>query len=143
MKKMRRNLGRSSLGWRATCLWLAGMAGISGVVQEVSAHGAVGFPIARQYQCHLDGGYWSSPDGSGIPHADCLAAYRAGDNSAYPFVQWNEVSANPRNPDNFDEVKRAVPDGLLCAGGDPRKQGLDRAPTTLWRKTKITPEMVL
>jgi chitin-binding protein len=139
-KAMRRNLGRSSLGWRATWLWLAGMAGLSGMVQEVSAHGAVGFPIARQYQCHLDGGYWSSPDGSGIPNADCLAAYRAGDNSAYPFVQWNELSANPRNPEDFDEVKRAVPDGLLCAGGDPRKQGLDRAPTTLWRKTKITPK---
>lgn len=45
---------------------------------NADAHGAVGFPIARQYQCRLEGGYWDPPNGSAIPHDDCRAAYRAG-----------------------------------------------------------------
>ncbi|SMF98991.1 lytic polysaccharide monooxygenase [Burkholderia singularis] len=109
-------------------------------MNKANAHGAVGFPIARQYQCHLDGGYWDPPDGSGIPYEDCRTAFRAGNNSAYPFTQWNEVSANPVGQGNdLTKLKAAVPDGTLCAGGDPAKVGLDKAPTALWRKTQLTP----
>ncbi|CAJ3072059.1 chitin binding domain-containing protein [Burkholderia pseudomallei] len=107
---------------------------------NADAHGAVGFPIARQYQCRLEGGYWDPPNGSAIPHDDCRAAYRAGNNSAYPFTQWNEVSANPVGQGNdLAQLKAAVPDGLLCAGGDTSKAGLDKAPASVWRKTQLTP----
>ncbi|KAF7720771.1 hypothetical protein EC973_006142 [Apophysomyces ossiformis] len=109
-------------------------------VQEVSAHGALGFPLARQYGCKIDGGYYWPPDGSKIPNEGCRNAYLAGDKSYYPFNQWNEVSANPTDPSDFATVMKAVPDGLLCAGGDQRKRGLDIPQDEGWRKTVIEPK---
>ncbi len=108
-------------------------------MQEASAHGAIGTPIARQYQCRLEGGYWDPADGSGIAHTDCRAAYQNGGNSAYPFTQWNEFSANPISQgDDLEKLQQAVPDGLLCAGGDKKKSGID-VPAVAWRKTRVTP----
>lgn len=104
-------------------------------IQESHAHGAVGSPIARQYQCRLEGGYWNNT----IPNADCRAAYQNGGNSAYPFTQWNELTANPSGQGNdLEKLLEAVPDGLLCAGGDNKKSGLD-VPAVAWRKTPVTP----
>ena len=78
-------------------------------------------------------------DGSGIPQSDCRAAYKAGGQSAYPFTQWNQVSANPANQGaSLADLKRAIPDGLLCAGGDRQKAGLD-LPAANWRKTVLSP----
>jgi chitin-binding protein len=120
-------------------LLLASTAAMLAPVQEAFAHGAVGFPIARQYQCRLEGGYWYPQDGSGIPQSDCRAAYQKGGNSATPFTQWNQVSANPVGQgDNLAELERAVPDGFLCAGGDRQKTGLD-LPAANWRKTLLNP----
>ncbi|KAG0206914.1 chitin-binding protein [Mortierella sp. GBAus27b] len=122
---------------RAALVYLAGAIGLMcSMVQEANAHGAVGSPMARQYQCQLEGGFWWPEDGSAIPNSDCRAAFHAGGNSAYPFTQWNEVAANPSDPNNLETVKQAVPDGLLCAGGDRRKAGLD-VPAANWRKTPL------
>ncbi len=114
-------------------------AALTAGMQEASAHGAIGTPIARQYQCRLEGGYWDPADGSGIQHTDCRAAYQNGGNSAYPFTQWNEFSANPIGQgDDLEKLQQAVPDGLLCAGGDKKKSGID-VPAVAWRKTRVTP----
>ncbi|PXX21588.1 MULTISPECIES: lytic polysaccharide monooxygenase [Burkholderia] len=105
-------------------------------LHEAAAHGAVGFPIARQYECRLSEDYWNGA--GGIKHDDCRAAYVAAGNSPYPFQQWNEVSANPVGQgENVADLMKAVPDGLLCAGGDREKRGLDTA--TNWRKTRVVP----
>ncbi|KAF7724735.1 hypothetical protein EC973_000763 [Apophysomyces ossiformis] len=109
-------------------------------VQEVFAHGAFGFPLARQYGCRIDGGYYWPEDGSKMPNEGCRNAYLDAGKNYYPFNQWNEVSANPTNPDKFDTVKKAVPDGLLCAGGDKKKSGLDTPQDQGWRKTVIEPK---
>ncbi|MGU7817086.1 lytic polysaccharide monooxygenase [Burkholderia sp. AW49-1] len=110
-------------------------------IQEAVAHGAVGVPIARQYQCRLERGYDYPADGSGIPHDDCRTAFQQGGNRVYPFQQWNEVAANPAGMGEKEEdVRRAVPDGLICAAGDPQKVGLDNAPATVWRKTRVVPK---
>lgn len=110
-------------------------------IQEAVAHGAVGVPIARQYQCRLERGYDYPADGSGIPHEDCRAAFLQGGNSVFPFQQWNEVAANPAGMgENDEDVRRAVPDGLICAAGDSRKVGLDNAPAAVWRKTRVVPK---
>ncbi|KAG0165389.1 hypothetical protein DFQ28_008800 [Apophysomyces sp. BC1034] len=109
-------------------------------MQQVAAHGAFRFPLARQYGCAIDGGYYWPDDGSKIANAGCKAAYLDAGKSYYPFQQWNEVSANPTNPDDFATVKKAVPDGLLCAGGDKQKRGLDLPPTAGWHKTVIEPK---
>ena len=109
------------------------------------AHGMVAKPIARQYQCYKDGGFWAAADGSRIPNPGCRAAYLAGAQSGgqtagvYPFQQHNEVAANPQNYEDLAAVQRAVPNGLLCAGGDPRKRGLDVPQSRGWAKTVVTP----
>ena len=111
--------------------------------RQAVAHGAVGVPISRQYQCRLEGGYYSG-NPSQIPSTDCRQAYIEGGamgGGVYPFEQWNEVSAIIHGwGNNQAELEKAVPDELVCAAGDPRKAGLDRTPATLWRKTKVTPK---
>lgn len=127
-----------------THVWMIAMlaSAIIAHAPQALAHGAVGVPISRQYQCRLEGNYWGNP--SQVPSADCRQAYIEGGASsggAWPFQQWNELSANPEGWGNDpEELEKAVPDGLLCAAGDPRKAGLDRAPANLWRKTRITPK---
>lgn len=109
------------------------------------AHGMTGRPIARQYQCVKDGGYWAAADGSKIPNPGCRAAYLAvaatdGQQAGvYPFQQYNEVSANPARYEDMASVKQAVPNGLLCAGGDRRKRGLDIPQSQGWAKSVVTP----
>ncbi|KAF7720931.1 hypothetical protein EC973_005765 [Apophysomyces ossiformis] len=109
-------------------------------IQEVSAHGALGFPLARQYGCRIDGGYYWPTDGSKIPNEGCRNAYLDAGKSYYPFQQWNEFSANPTNPNDMATVKKAVPDGLMCSGGDNRKRGVDIPQNKGWRKTVIQPK---
>ncbi|KAI8067100.1 chitin binding domain-containing protein [Gongronella butleri] len=130
---------RSSMAQKVMMLGVLGQ--VLTPLQQVAAHGALGFPLARQYGCEIDGGYWWPDDGSGIKNAGCRAAYKAGPsgNAWYPFTQWNEFSANPSNPDSMASVQAAVPDGLLCAGGDANKKGIDVPQDSGWNKTVITP----
>ncbi|KAF7720772.1 hypothetical protein EC973_006143 [Apophysomyces ossiformis] len=109
-------------------------------VQEVAANGALGFPLARQYGCRIDGGYYWPDDGSKIPNEGCRNAYLDAGKDYYAFQEWHKVSAYPTDPSNFSTVMKAVPDGLLCAGGDKRKRGLDIPQNQGWRKTEIEPK---
>lgn len=132
-------LHRKSMLWSMGGL-LASQVLVMLPVNNAEAHGAVSFPIARQYQCQIEGGLWGNV--ANIPNADCRKAIEIGKegDKQLPFTQWNELSANPSDPNNEASVQAAVPNGLLCAGGDPRKVTLDSVPTTIWRKTVITPE---
>ncbi|UAW64952.2 lytic polysaccharide monooxygenase [Mycoavidus sp. HKI] len=119
-------------------LSLAGIAsGIGGMLQTASAQGAASSPIARQYKCYRDGGFYYPSDGSGIPNAACRAAFLAGDLPDWErpslFTNWNTVSQNIPNPEAIVEL---IPDGLLCAGGHSEKRGLD-IPNSEWSKTSI------
>lgn len=101
------------------------------------AHGVVEFPIARQLKCFQDGGYWWPADGSGVPNAACREAFRR--SGAYPFQQWNEITGFPEDYNSQASVERAIKDGTLCSGGDPKKAGLD-VRSTQWHKTPIKPD---
>ena len=127
--------------------WVYSMCRILGIIlllcigiQNAAAHGAVGVPIARQYQCRIERGYDWPPDGANIPHPDCRMAYQRGGNSAFPFQQWNEINADvPGWGNNQDELEKAVPNGLICAAGKRQSEGLDLTPASLWRKTQVVP----
>ncbi|KAF7731616.1 hypothetical protein EC973_008785 [Apophysomyces ossiformis] len=139
------SMSQSSTGFGKTGFF-RGLSLISAIsflllpVQEVSAHGALGFPLARQYGCHIDGGYDWPLDGSGIPNAGCRAAFLANGKNSYLFDQWDEVTANPSNPKDFATVMKAVPDGHLCGAGDKMKRGLDVPQNEGWKKTVIEPK---
>ncbi|QAU24056.1 chitin-binding protein [Dyella sp. M7H15-1] len=145
MKEITHRRSRLRTPWRCLALfWLLVLTASTLVIpmRQAVAHGAVGFPISRQYQCRLEGNYWGDP--GQVPSADCRQAYIEGGGPGsghYPFQQWNELSANPVGWGNDQaELEKAVPDGLLCAAGDLRKAGLDKTSATLWRKTKVTPK---
>lgn len=99
-------------------------------------HGAVSWPPSRQYQCYQDGGFWSDA----IPNAGCRASFKV--SGAYPFQQWNEVSANPNPRSEQAAIMRAVPNGLLCAAGDPKKRGLDQPQNEGWKLTPLRPGLL-
>ncbi|WP_174990011.1 lytic polysaccharide monooxygenase [Pandoraea aquatica] len=103
-------------------------------------HGAIESPMARQYQCKLDGGHWQSSDGSAVPNAGCRAAWQIlkDENPHRQFDQWNEFAGfAPNQGQNLEDVKRTIPNGLLCAGGDPTKRGMDAPQSAGFRKTEI------
>lgn len=109
------------------------MAGIA-IPQAAYSHGAVSWPISRQYQCYKEGGFWGSVEN--IPNSGCRASVKI--SQQYPFIQWNEVAANPNPRHDQAAIRRAVPDGLLCAAGDSKKKGLDEPQSAGWKLTPIT-----
>ncbi len=92
---------------------------------QVSAHGWVDYPKARQTVCREDDGHWGPDDGSAIPNAACRASFL--ESGTYPVVQINEYAALVPDHTNMESVKAAVPDGLICSGGDDRKSGMSVA----------------
>lgn len=103
-------------------------------------HGAVDIPIARQVNCKLAGGEWQSPDGSSIPDRGCreaAAIFSTPAERAYPAQQWNEVAMLVPDYNNDNAVMAAIPNGKLCAAGDPKKASLDVV-TPYWHKTALT-----
>ena len=102
------------------------------------AHGAVEYPISRQYKCYLDGDYWGDP--KNIADPGCRAAVLATSYvpGHYAFQQWNEIAANVLEYNEQREVEAEVPDGLLCSAGDARKSGLDN-PSPDWYRTEVKP----
>ena len=97
---------------------------------NVSAHGWVEFPSARQNTCYLDGGFWTDE----IPNQACQAAFDQ--SGAYPFVQRSEVAANVANYRDMEHVKAVVRDGELCSAGDSAKKGLN-IPSPNWQRTNV------
>ncbi|MBU2225833.1 MAG: lytic polysaccharide monooxygenase, partial [Gammaproteobacteria bacterium] len=97
-------------------------------------HGYVAYPKARQQICKDDGGYWWPADGSGIANLACRAAYQQ--SGGYALTQHHEYSTNVTDYFNMTAVKAGVKDGLLCAGGDSRKAGMD-IPSPHWQSTIV------
>ncbi len=112
------------------------------VAQAALAHGYVDYPKARQQICKDDGGYWWPADGSGIPNLACRAAYQQ--SGGYALTQHHEYSTNVPDYHNQTAVRAALKNGLLCAGGDSRKSGMD-VPSAHWQRTvidlKTTPQL--
>ncbi|GAL04340.1 spindolin-related protein [Photobacterium aphoticum] len=98
------------------------------------AHGWADYPKARQVFCEEAGGYWSAANGSGIKNRACRAAFKA--SGTYQFVQKNEFAAMVPDYNNMAAVKRAVPNGLICSGGDNGKRGMS-LPSAHWQRTKM------
>ncbi|MGF1685104.1 lytic polysaccharide monooxygenase [Photobacterium japonica] len=98
------------------------------------AHGWADYPKARQVFCEEAGGYWSAADGSGIKNRACRAAFKA--SGTYQFVQKNEFAAMVPDYNNMAAVKRAVPNGLICSGGDSGKRGMS-IPSAHWQRTTM------
>lgn len=139
MKTLKVN-SRPLIGCALAALFLAPAAAWS--------HGAVDTPIARQVKCNIVGGYWQSPEA--ITDAGCRASAKSYPNFAdapYQSQQWNEVATligistgyNDGDYRNPELVKKAIPDGTLCAAGDPKKSGLN-IPSADWYKTSVTPK---
>ncbi|HFK7188236.1 lytic polysaccharide monooxygenase [Serratia odorifera] len=101
---------------------------------DAYAHGAVSYPISRQYQCYKDGGFWGGSEA--VPNPGCRESVVI--SGAYPFQQWNEVAANPNPRSDPAAIRKAVPDGTLCAAGDPKKKGLDTPQNKGWRLTQLS-----
>lgn len=100
---------------------------------NVSAHGWVEFPSARQHTCYEDGGFWTSE----IPNQACQAAFDQ--SGAFPFVQRSEISANVANYRDMAHVQAVIRDGELCSAGDAAKKGLN-TPSPYWQRTNVTPD---
>lgn len=98
------------------------------------SHGYVDYPKARQQMCKDDGGYWWPADGSGIANLACRSAYQK--SGGYALTQHHEYSTNVPDYGNMTAVKAGIKDGLLCAGGDQRKAGMD-LPSPHWQSTLI------
>ncbi|WP_028774660.1 lytic polysaccharide monooxygenase [Shewanella waksmanii] len=99
-------------------------------------HGFMQSPQARQQFCVEDGGYWWPDDGSAIPNLACRQAFLK--SGTKQFVQNHEFSTNVVDYHNQASVEAAVPNGLLCAGGDSAKQGMDE-PSSFWQRSQVTP----
>jgi chitin-binding protein len=109
---------------------------LAGMSNQVSAHGYMFSPMARQAFCELQQGYWWPEDGANIPNAACRAAYLS--SGYFQFVQAHEFSVNTRDYTNFVEVKSNIPDGTLCAAGDVNKKGIN-LPSPHWQRSDVVP----
>ena len=103
---------------------------------HVNAHGYMDSPKARQSFCQADGGYWWPEDGSSIPNLACRAAYL--ESGTVQFVQEIEFSVNTPDYLNQAAVEAKVPNGLLCAGGDNAKRGMD-LPSPHFQRSDVVP----
>lgn len=107
----------------------------------VWGHGMLDVPEARQGICARVGGAWGPADGSGISDPGCKKAaliWAAPGDRAYPLSHWHEFAANVADHRDLENVKKAIPDGSLCSGNDPRKKGFDLAMPE-WKKTTVIP----
>ncbi len=100
------------------------------------SHGYVTYPKARQVICDEQGGYWWPSDGAGISNGACRNVFL--ESGVIPFVQKNELATLVPAPDYEEHsvVREYIKDGLLCAGGDPQKSGLD-IPSAHWQRTDL------
>ena len=109
---------------------------LSGASTQVSAHGYMFSPMARQAFCEIQQGYWWPKDGANIPNEACRAAYLS--SGHFQFIQQHEFAVNTRDFTNPVAVKANIPDGTLCAGGDMKKKGMN-LPSPHWQRSEVTP----
>ena len=96
------------------------------------SHGAVDIPVSRQVHCYTLPNFWVGTNDPG-----CKASHDL--SGTYPGQQWNEVAKLVKDYENQSAVENAVPDGQLCAAGDPLKKGLN-LPQASWYKTTVIPK---
>jgi len=121
---------------KSTALSLVLTSLLGGACNQVSAHGYMFSPMARQAFCELQQGYWWPEDGSNIPNAACRAAYLS--SGHFQFVQQHEFSVNTADFTNPDAVKANLPNDTLCAGGDSKKKGMN-LPSPHWQRSDVMP----
>ncbi len=103
---------------------------------NVSAHGFMDSPKARQAFCQAQGGYWWPQDGSNIPNLACRAAFL--ESGHVQFIQEHEFAVNTPDYENQAAVEANIPNGTLCAAGSDEKRGMN-LPSVHWLRTKVTP----
>lgn len=108
------------------------MAALSSL--HVNAHGYAEYPAARQQICESQGGHWTPSDGSGIQNEACRASFF--ESGAFPLSNKHGFAALAPDYHNMDAVKAAVPDGLICSGGDPQKSGMS-VTSEHWQRTDM------
>lgn len=124
-------------------------------VPAVHSHGYLSMPVARQYKCVQDGGFWWPNNGDGIPDAACRNAYKkvyykyrsvdldsetAASAAVYQYQQYAEFAAlaGPNYRDLVHIQNNVVPHTLCGAGSNDRlalfgdKSGVDE-PFYNWR----------
>jgi predicted carbohydrate-binding protein with CBM5 and CBM33 domain len=127
---------KNHLNYKSAALSLVLTSVLCGASNQVSAHGYMFSPMARQAFCELQQGYWWPEDGSSIPNAACRGAYLS--SGHFQFVQQHEFAVNTRNFNNLVEVQANIPNGTLCAGGDIKKKGMD-IPSIHWQRSDVVP----
>lgn len=104
-------------------------------VRDITGHGFMTFPIARQHRCHRANDFWWPPNGDNIRDVMCRAAYKyvynkvlditgdptvAASEAQYMFMQTNEYAAlaGPNFYDMCHIKERVVPSDLCAAGAN-------------------------
>ncbi|QWF84855.1 lytic polysaccharide monooxygenase auxiliary activity family 9 protein [Amycolatopsis sp. CA-230715] len=87
------------------------------------AHGSMGKPVSRIYQCFQEGP--EEPQS-----AACKAAVAVGD--SWPLYDWDEVNIGDADGHSRD----IIPDGKLCSAGRDKYKGLD-LPRADWPATTM------
>ncbi|WP_037860572.1 lytic polysaccharide monooxygenase auxiliary activity family 9 protein [Streptomyces sp. NRRL S-340] len=104
-------------------LGLAPLALTALAAAPASAHGTMGGPVSRVFQCYAEGP--ESPRS-----AACKAAVAAGGTQA--LYDWNGVRIGDVN----GRHQARIPDGKLCSANDPEFKGLD-LPRADWPATAV------
>ncbi|WP_158892628.1 lytic polysaccharide monooxygenase auxiliary activity family 9 protein [Amycolatopsis anabasis] len=92
-------------------------------VGSASAHGSMGNPVSRIYNCLQEG-----PENP--QSAACKAAVQVGD--SWPVYDWDEVN----QPNADGRHREIIPDGKLCSAGRDKYKGFD-LPRADWKATNF------
>ncbi len=102
------------------------------------SHVALTYPPTPVELCRDKGNYNWPADGSGIPPGPChdqAMVYNTPDERWYPFSHWHEFAALVPGYEDFENVKKIVPDGKLCSAGSEKKKSFD-LPLN-WERTTV------
>lgn len=110
----------------AAALSLTAAAALSAslLATPAHAHGSMGDPVSRVYNCFLEGP--ESPQSQGC--IDVVA-----ENGTQALYDWNEVNIPDANGNHRD----IIPNGQLCSAGRDKYSGLDNTDTD-WVTTQIS-----
>lgn len=105
----------------------------NGARSPVPQHGTTLNPVARQFQCKNDGHLESPPGGAGTQDEACKNAYLyTPDPEPWQRNQmFNEWPADSRSLSGAAPAEK-IPDGLLCAAGNPQNFTCIAQPHSKW-----------